>query len=138
MDTRIEERRVTALDHVRLFNLVRTPRTALPEATAKRVLDVLDLAEVVDVHDIAGDIVTMRSRVRLARSGAPDLVVTLSYPDDATDDASQLSVFTPLGLSLLGTEVGDTVEWAGPDGEPHAVEVAEILYQPEAAGDFLR
>lgn len=137
MDTRIEERRLTALDHVRLFNLVRSPRAALPEATAKRVLDVLDLAEVVDVHDIAGDIVTMRSRVRLSRPGAPDLVVTLSYPDDAAD-AANLSVFTPLGLSLLGAEVGDTVEWTGPDGEAHTVEVAEIVYQPEASGDFLR
>lgn len=138
MDTRIEERRLTALDHVRLFNLVRTARVALPEATAKRVLDVLDLADVVDVHDIAGDIVTMRSRVRLARPDAQDLVVTLSYPDDAADDEAHLSVFTPLGLNLLGAEVGDTVEWTGPDGEAHALEVAEMLYQPEAAGDFLR
>jgi regulator of nucleoside diphosphate kinase len=138
MDTRIEERRLTALDHVRLFNLVSTSRAGLPEATAKRALDLLDLAEVVDVHDIASDIVTMRSRVRLSRADAQDLVVTLSYPTEAVDDAAQLSVFTPLGLSLLGTEVGDTVEWTGPDGEAHAATVAEILYQPEAAGDFLR
>ena len=41
----------------------------------------------------------------------------------------------PMGVALLGTQIGDTITWASPRGESKA-EVVKISYQPEAAGDF--
>jgi regulator of nucleoside diphosphate kinase len=64
--------------------------------------------------------------------------VTLCYPAEPQPADGHISVFSPLGLSLLGAERGEVVEWTGPDGESHFAEVADILYQPEAAGDLLR
>ena len=132
------ERQLTWLDHIRLFNLVRAPRAGLQLAAAsvERAKDVLDLAEVVDPHSIADSVVTMRSRVRLVRARGEAFEVTLSYPGETNAAEGRVSVFSPLGLSLLGAELGEVIEWVGPDGEAHFAEIGEILYQPEAAGDF--
>jgi regulator of nucleoside diphosphate kinase len=140
MELQSNERQLTWLDHIRLFNLIRTPRPGLQLAATTRDLarDVLDLAQVVDPHHIAPNVVTMRSRVRLVLAGSPDLELTLGYPDESGADRDRLSVFSPLGLQLLGAEEGDVIEWLGPRGEAHAAEVAEIIYQPESAGDFMR
>ena len=43
----------------------------------------------------------------------------------------------PLGTALLGRRVGSVVELETPAGR-EGYEVAELLYQPEAAGDYHR
>lgn len=50
----------------------------------------------------------------------------------------QLSVMAPVGAALLGLRVGDTIHWELPGGASTHLEVLELEYQPEAAGDFLR
>lgn len=137
MALNLKARQLSWLDHVRLSTLVRTPRAGLrlPPRTADLAEDVLDLAEQVDPRLIPPHVVTMCSRVRLVAAGRP-MEVTLSYPRDASLDEGRISVFSPLGLSLLGAELGEDIAWTGPDGETHAAKVAAILFQPEAAGDF--
>jgi len=44
-------------------------------------------------------------------------------------------VLAPIGMAMLGYRVGDTFEWEVPAGISH-LRVLEILYQPEAAGDY--
>jgi regulator of nucleoside diphosphate kinase len=44
-------------------------------------------------------------------------------------------VLTGLGASLLGSRVGDVVEWDTRRG-PRRLKVERILFQPEAAGEF--
>ena len=44
-------------------------------------------------------------------------------------------MLAPLGTALLGTRVGDVVEFAAPAGT-RRLKVEKVLYQPEAAGDF--
>ncbi len=43
-----------------------------------------------------------------------------------------------VGAALLGLRVGDTIHWELPGGASTHLEVLELEYQPEAAGDFLR
>jgi regulator of nucleoside diphosphate kinase len=137
MALNLKARQLSWLDHVRLSTLVRTPRAGLrlPPHTADLAEEVLDLAEQLDPRHMPPHVVTMGSRVRLVASDGP-MEVTLSYPRDARLDEGRISVFSPLGLSLLGAELGERVEWTGPDGDTHAAEVAALLFQPEAAGDF--
>lgn len=71
--------------------------------------------------------VTMNSRVRLVRKGE-DQERSLVYPWAASSEG--ISVISPLGLALLGAEVGGEVG----DGT-RTMTLAGILYQPEAAGD---
>lgn len=137
MALNLKARQLSWLDHVRLSNLVRAPRASstLPVHTAELAEEVLDLAEAIDPRLVPPHVVTMCSRVALIADGRP-MEVTLSYPRDANLEDGRISVFSPLGLSLLGAERGERIEWSGPDGDTHAAEVADILYQPEAAGDF--
>ena len=54
-----------------------------------------------------------------------------------TDSNTQLSVMAPVGAALLGLRVGDSIHWELPGGVATHLEVLELEYQPEAAGDYL-
>ena len=78
----------------------------------------------------------MRSRVRLRDLDDGELeTFTLAYPGDRDLRGLRLSVLTPLGAALLGARVGDVV--SARYGLSR-VEVQDVLYQPERAGDVGR
>ncbi|WP_312837404.1 GreA/GreB family elongation factor, partial [Atlantibacter hermannii] len=60
------------------------------------------------------------------------------YPAQMRDSAEELSVMAPVGAALLGLRVGSTIHWTLPNGNETHLEVLELLYQPEAAGDYRR
>lgn len=41
-----------------------------------------------------------------------------------------------LARALLGRRRGDLVEWTTPSGATHRLRIVELLFQPEASGDF--
>ena len=85
------------------------------------------------------DVVTMNSRVKFRDlTSGEERVRTLVFPSQVTDSASQLSVLAPVGAALLGLKVGSTIHWELPGGASTHLEVLELLYQPEAAGEFHR
>ena len=92
----------------------------------------LEAADVVHAASIGADIVTMNSQVRLWNDEyGREMVLSLVYPEDAGGSdfgKVRLSILTRTGLSMLGRKVGDTI-----DGD---LRICELLYQPEAAGDF--
>jgi regulator of nucleoside diphosphate kinase len=90
----------------------------------------------VPATSVDADTVTMNSKVRLRDIDSGTFqVVTLVYEADADLFGEKLSVLTGLGASLLGSRVGDVVEWKTRRG-PRRVTVERILFQPEAAGEF--
>lgn len=96
----------------------------------------LDRAHIVAPKDIPPDVVTMNSRVRLSdTSKEEDLIYTLVFPRDADAEAGKISILAPIGTAILGYKVGDIIEWPVPLGI-RKVKIEEVLYQPEAAGDF--
>lgn len=102
-----------------------------------RDLDVeLRLGKVVLPAEMPRDVVTMNSRVRLTDldSGA-ELVYTLVFPADADFKAGKISVLAPIGTALLGERVGAEIQWEVPAGL-RRLRIEELLYQPEAAGDY--
>ena len=130
------ERVLTELDHVRLATLAsRALRDRVPGSPA--IDAVLDDALIVPSRKVAPDIVTMYSQVllRLADDGTKRKL-TLCYPDDAEPQFGFVSVLSPIGLGLLGQQVGATVRWESPDGTERTAEVDAILFQPEASGDY--
>lgn len=124
------ERVLTELDHVRL--------TKLLDAKSHNNLEaLLDNAELVQSRDVPADIVTMHSQVTIvdARTGHRDQM-TLCYPREADPARGFLSVLSPVGMSLIGLRLGATATWKTPGGEEGSAKVAEILYQPEASGEY--
>ena len=50
----------------------------------------------------------------------------------------QPKVMAPVGAALLGLRAGSAIHWELPGGTSTHLEVLELLYQPEAAGEFHR
>jgi regulator of nucleoside diphosphate kinase len=136
MNTVTLERTLGELDHIRLSNLIqREPARSLAEAHG--IADVLDAAEIIPSREVGADVVTMHSQVLLREPGmAEPTRLTLCYPADSDPAKGLVSVLSPVGTSLLGLHVGSTARWRTPDGEQHAAEVAAVLFQPEADGDY--
>jgi regulator of nucleoside diphosphate kinase len=85
---------------------------------------------------VPGNLVTMNSKVRLKDlDSQKEFVYTLVYPNDADPANGRVSVLAPVGTALLGNRVGSDIEWAVPAGM-RRLRVEEILFQPEAAGQF--
>jgi regulator of nucleoside diphosphate kinase len=96
----------------------------------------LDRAEIVDPKHIPADVITMRSKVRLKDlvSGEAN-TYSLVFPKEADFSEGKISILAPIGTAILGYKLGDTIEWPVPSGL-RRLRVDEILYQPEAAGDY--
>jgi regulator of nucleoside diphosphate kinase len=63
------------------------------------------------------------------------MVYTLVFPSEANFDEGKISVLAPVGTAMLGYRVGDSIEWEVPSGR-RRLKVEELIYQPEASGDY--
>ena len=96
----------------------------------------LERAEVVSPKDVPADVVTMNSKVVLRDlSTSKEMTYVLVFPRDANIDAGAISVLAPVGTAILGYAKGDVVEWPVPSGV-RRIRIDDVLYQPEAAGDY--
>ena len=124
------ERLLTDLDHVRLSKL-KGPQS--PPALE----GLLEATVVVGPREVPPDVVTMYTQLRAVD---PDTgrhqKITLCYPADAEPASGFVSVLSPVGLALIGTRVGTLARWRMPGGVEAAAQVEEILFQPEASGDY--
>jgi len=59
----------------------------------------------------------------------------LVFPQDADYEQKKVSLLAPLGAALLGSQIGQTVRYQAPGGTS-TILVEEIMYQPEASGDY--
>lgn len=129
---------LTESDHARLTRLLdghRSNPQSEPD-NLSRLEEELARAEIVAPQDVPADVVTMNSRVR-ARDldSGEELVFSLVYPRDADLQAHRISVLAPIGAGVLGFRVGDAIEWPVPAGIRRLL-IEEVLYQPEASGNF--
>ncbi|GDX05951.1 nucleoside diphosphate kinase regulator [Buttiauxella sp. A111] len=129
---------INELDAERIDRLLEQPQFAnQPVAQALNIE--LDRAEMRKPEDIPADVVTMNSRVKFRDlASKEEHVRTLVYPVNLTDSDNQLSVMAPVGAALLGLRVGATINWTLPNGNQTHLEVLELQYQPEAAGEYHR
>ena len=96
----------------------------------------LDNAEIVSSKDIPADVVTMNSKVVFRDLDTSEtMTYVLVFPRDANIDAGAISVLAPIGTAILGYAKGDIIEWPVPSGF-RRLRIEEIIYQPEAAGDY--
>ncbi|MCG3470087.1 nucleoside diphosphate kinase regulator [Xenorhabdus bovienii] len=129
---------INELDAERLDSLLEQPafaNTSIAEALNAE----LDRAEIVPPVEIPPDVVTMNSEIRFIDLGSnEERIRTLVYPASLQDSTKHLSVMAPLGAALLGLRVNDEITWQLPNSEKTRIKVLEIIYQPEAAGEYHR
>jgi regulator of nucleoside diphosphate kinase len=130
---------ITELDRQRLEKLIELAGERSRVANyeyLRRLEEELERAETVAPEDVPADVITMRSKVRLRDlDTCEEMVYKLVFPTEANFDEGKISVLAPVGTAMLGYRVGSRIEWDVPSGR-RTLKVEEILYQPEAAGDY--
>jgi regulator of nucleoside diphosphate kinase len=131
---------VTEFDQNRLRNLLEgvrrwnsRDRSHLDDLEAE-----LDRADVVLPGDVPVDVVTMNSEVAVRDMDSnQEMTFAVVYPSDADVDRRRISILAPIGTAVLGSRVGDTIDWRVP-GRSRRLKIERVLFQPEAAGEFDR
>ena len=130
---------INEVDLARLRKLIDLARETGNDANRMyldRLEGELERAEVVNPIDIPKDVVTMRSTVRLKDlDNGKEMVYSLVFPNEADVDEGKISVLAPVGTAMIGYRVGDVIEWEVPS-RLRRLKVEEIIYQPEASGDY--
>lgn len=128
---------ITRFDKARLMRLLRSL-----DAAAENRDDIdglereLGRGAEVDSTEVPPDVVTMNSTVRVTDLDANTThLYTIVFPGDADFEKGRISILSPLGTALLGYRAGDVVTWEMPRGT-RRLRIEELVYQPEAAGDF--
>jgi regulator of nucleoside diphosphate kinase len=132
---RSSDRMITDVDRRRLGTLISTREGRAWGTTQSmgQLETLLEDALPVVAADAPETLVTMNATVELVDvdSGARRCL-TVVHPQDADDVPNAASIVTPLGLALIGCQVGDVLQCPGePD---HVLRIAEIVDQPERTG----
>jgi len=128
---------ITRFDKTRLMRLLRSLDAAHENRGEIEDLErELERGIEVDSTDVGPDVVTMNSTVRVTDLDANTThLYTIVFPADADFEKGRISILSPLGTALLGFRAGDVVTWEMPRGT-RRLRIEELVYQPEAAGDF--
>jgi len=96
----------------------------------------LSRAQLVEPTQVPVDVVTMHSVVKLKYlQSNQEIKMEIVYPEEADIKKNKISIFAPIATALLGYRKGDVIDWMVPSGKVK-IQIDDILYQPEAAGDF--
>lgn len=121
---------VTEIDKARLQSLLAVEEE-LPMADLEHEIE---RAVVVEPQSVAGDVVTMNSRVVLHLDDEKH-EVALVYPQDADERDRRLSVLSEIGTAILGYQEGDAIDWMVTD-RTRRIRIGKVVYQPESSGDL--
>jgi regulator of nucleoside diphosphate kinase len=126
------------LDHTRIKNAIHEARQykSIHASDAENLLKELAAAEIVEPKNVPENVVTMNSIVKISfLNSGKQLEFQIVYPAKANIKEKKISIFSPIATALLGYRVSDEIEWLVPAG-PTKIRIDEIVYQPEASGDY--
>lgn len=129
---------INRLDYTRIKNCINDAREfrSVSLAEANTLLKELDSATIVEPADVPADVVTMNSIVKLSfLNNNKQVQFRIVYPKQANLRENKISIFSPIATALIGYKAGDEVEWIVPAGLTK-IRIDEIIYQPEAAGEY--
>lgn len=129
---------ITEYDLIRLQELIENAKRA--DRRGNSYLNSLETelskGKVVTPTEVPPDVITMNSTAHLVDMDTDEeMTYTLVFPPDADIAESKISVLAPIGTAILGYRVGDVFDWPVPDGV-RRLQVKQVLYQPEASGDY--
>jgi len=129
---------ITDLDIKRLSELIKVAREfgKEDEIYLRDLEEELNRGKVVESKAIPEDIITMNSKIRIRNLDTnEEMIFQLVFPEDANSSQENISILAPIGTAVIGYKTDDIIEWKIPVGLAR-LKIEEILYQPEAAGDY--
>ncbi|MGB4447629.1 MAG: nucleoside diphosphate kinase regulator [Cloacibacterium sp.] len=129
---------LTKNDYTRIYKAITDAKNSktINSNEAEKLLSELSKAEIVPSEKIDKDVVTMNSEVKLFfKNTQKEQSFKIVYPQDANLKENKISIFSPIATALIGYKIGDEIEWIVPGGMTK-IKIVDLIYQPEAAGDF--
>ena len=129
---------LTKNDYTRIYKAITDAKNSktINSNEAEKLLSELSKAEIVPSEKIDKDVVTMNSEVKLFfENTQKEQSFKIVYPQDANLKENKISIFSPIATALIGYRIGDEIEWIVPGGMTK-IKIVDLIYQPEAAGDF--
>jgi regulator of nucleoside diphosphate kinase len=129
---------LTKNDYTRIYKAITDAKNSktINSNEAEKLLSELSKAEIVPSEKIDKDVVTMNSEVKLFfKNTQKEQSFKIVYPQDANLKENKISIFSPIATALIGYRIGDEIEWIVPGGMTK-IKIIDLIYQPEAAGDF--
>jgi len=129
---------INSLDYARIKKCISDAKQfkSINSVEAERLMTELNSAKIVEPQSMPSNVVSMNSIVKLSfLNNNKQIQFQIVYPNQANIKENKISIFSPIATALIGYKVQDEVEWLVPAGLTK-IRVDEIIYQPEAAGDF--
>lgn len=129
---------INRLDYARIKKCISDAKQfkSISDTEAEKLMNELNSAKIVEPKAIPSDVVTMNSIVRLSfLNNNKQVQFQIVYPDQANLKENKISIFSPIATALIGYKISDEIEWIVPAGLTK-LRIDEIIYQPEAAGDY--
>lgn len=123
---------ITSLDHARIMKIIESLNP--DDSCVKKIISKLKQARIIEPEEIKPNIITMNTKFRLKNLGNGSRnEFILVFPEQRIAEKNQISVFDFLGTEVLCHEVGEVIPSANSDC---FFLIENIIYQPEAAGDY--
>ncbi|MBP6872957.1 MAG: nucleoside diphosphate kinase regulator [Bacteroidales bacterium] len=129
---------INKLDYARIRKSIEDARQfkSLSSTDAEKLMNELNSAEIVEPEAIPSNVVTMNSIVKISfLNNDKQIQFQIVYPSKANIKENKISIFSPIATALIGYKVKDEIEWIVPAGLTR-IRIDEIIYQPEAAGEY--
>jgi len=129
---------LSKLDFARIFESIKEAKrlNKISASESEMLIGELNSAKVVEPQEIPVNVVTMNSIVKISFINTNKVVsFQIVYPNQANIKENKISIFSPIATALIGYKVSDEIEWVVPSGLTK-IRIDEIIYQPEAAGDY--
>ena len=129
---------INRLDYARIKKCINDAKQfkSITSIEADNLLKELDSAKIMEPESIPSNVVTMNSIAKITfLNNNKQVQFQIVYPDKANLKENKISIFSPIATSLIGYKVNDEIEWIVPGGLTK-IRIDEIIYQPEATGDY--
>lgn len=122
---------ITTVDYQHISSLLDNMPTLTEDMT--KLEDEINRAEIVSPHEIKNNIVTMNSTVSFKFTDEDDVIEKiLVYPHQVNSN-QHISILAPIGMALLGLKIGQSIDWALPNGKRKTIQIIDVIYQPETS-----
>ncbi|GAB1453350.1 nucleoside diphosphate kinase regulator [Draconibacterium sp.] len=129
---------INSLDYSRIKKCISDAKQfrSINAGEAEKLMNELNSAKIVMPEKMPSDVVTMNSIVKLSfLNNNKQVQFQIVYPEQANLKENKISIFSPIATALIGYKIADEIEWIVPAGLTK-IRIDEIVYQPEAAGDY--
>lgn len=129
---------INRLDYARITKSIKDAKhfRSINNKEAEALIQELNSATIVEPEAVPSNVVTMNSIVKIRFVDQKRQVqFQIVYPKDANIKENKISIFSPIATALIGYKVNDEIEWIVPAGLTK-IKVEEIIYQPEASGNY--